>query len=256
MNKLSTYVVYTAVFGDYDNVSPVKPEWKCDFICFTDNPNLVSNGWKIIHINLDEHSPAYLNRKYKILPHKYLSSYDYSLYIDGNIVLKQDPTILFEKYLKDKIMAIAKHPTRCCIYEEARSCINLGLSDQNETTQQMEKYLKEGFPRNYGLTVNNIIFRSHKKETTIKLMDDWWHEFNHGGKRDQLSLSYLLWKNKLTIGVIDELAWKKNKFFSVKSHNKKAAKLNKLLYYFYDNRYENFFYEKIFLFIKSLQVKK
>ncbi len=48
MNK---YVVYTALFGDYDDfIEPKNIDYKCDFICFTNQENITSDKWKIIYV--------------------------------------------------------------------------------------------------------------------------------------------------------------------------------------------------------------
>jgi len=66
-------IVYTSVFGDYDDV--VKPNlpkgW--DFKCFSE-----SNSIPLYDDNMRN------AKRYKILPHRYFSEYDISIYIDGN----------------------------------------------------------------------------------------------------------------------------------------------------------------------------
>ncbi len=161
MKSTSSKVVYTAVFGSYDKVLPINPEWDCDFICFTDNPECVSQGWQIEIVQLDGKSPAEANRRYKMLPHKYLPDYERSLYVDGNIKIELDPSPLFEKYLSSADIAIPKHPLRNCAYEEARACIARELVNKVTVEQQMARYAAQGFPEKYGLTANGIIFRKH-----------------------------------------------------------------------------------------------
>jgi hypothetical protein len=82
-------VIYTAVFGNnnYDALSSNLPGF--DFICFTDKKK-ESSTWKIKLVKADL-SPEVLNRKYKILAHKYLKKYDVSLYIDANIKILKNP---------------------------------------------------------------------------------------------------------------------------------------------------------------------
>ncbi|MCC9262297.1 MAG: glycosyl transferase, partial [Methanobrevibacter woesei] len=59
-NKL---LIYTAFTGSYDSLK--EPEFiddNCDYVCFTDNPNLKSDIWKIIFM---EESTLDNNRKAK-----------------------------------------------------------------------------------------------------------------------------------------------------------------------------------------------
>ncbi len=214
-----TKVVYTAVFGNYDNVPAVNHKWDCDFICFTDNPELVSQGWQMVMVHLNGESPAKANRRYKILPHKYLPNYECSLYVDGNIRIMADPSLLFEKYLDNFLLAIPKHPFRNCAYAEAQACIDRELVNKVTVEQQMAKYSAEGFPENYGLTANGIIIRKHSDANVIALMVAWWEEYCLGGNRDQLSLTYLIWRNNFNIIFMTETAWNKNKYFRITLHN-------------------------------------
>ena len=211
-------VVYTAVFGNYDKVSAINPNYNCDFICFTDNPECVSFGWKVVLVELNGEMPAQANRRYKMLPHIYLRNYQFSLYIDGNITLMADPTPLFHKYLDITVMAIPAHPFRNCAYLEANECVEKGIVNKDEVEKQMSRYAEQGFPENYGLTANGIILRNHLNNEVILLMNYWWEEYSRGCKRDQLSLAYLLWRNNFSIVPINESIWNTDTYFEISSH--------------------------------------
>lgn len=216
-NKL---VVYTALFGDYDDLIEPKEKFQgCDFICFTDQKHLTSAIWEIRLIEECEMPPNMMNRKYKILPHLFLSEYKWSLYVDANIAILGNPFELANKYLSIYDMAVPKHFARDCVYDEAKECVILGKTKYDETKIQMDIYKKEGFPKNFGLGENNILFRKHNAETVIKLMNDWWDELNTQTKRDQLSLAYVLWKNGEKFNYIDESA-RGNKYFNLIPHRR------------------------------------
>lgn len=218
VKSIQKRVVYTAVFGDYDRVMEVNPNWDCDFVCFTDNPNLVSFGWQVIMVELSSESPAHANRRYKMLPHKYLQNYEFSLYVDGNIKIVSDPVLLFQKYLYNGVIAIPKHQDRNCAYKEAHICIEGGLVNKEITEKQIEKYASEGFPKLFGMTENGIIFRKHYDQNVIALMESWWDEYCIGGKRDQLSLPYLIWKNKIDVLEVVEGLRISTKYFTIEPH--------------------------------------
>ena len=82
--------IYTSIFGNYDNLSDIKYKPNnCDFICFTES-NIQSKGWQIVQVP-ELYSDSNRNAKrYKILPHKYLSEYDVSIYMDGNFEISKD----------------------------------------------------------------------------------------------------------------------------------------------------------------------
>lgn len=226
-NKL---VVYTALFGNYDDLIEPKDKYEeCDFICFTDQKHLTSDIWEIRLIEECDLPSNMMNRKYKILPHLFLNEYEWSLYVDANIAIVGNPLELANKYLSKYDMAVPKHFARDCVYEEAKECVILGKTKYDETQKQMNKYKNESFPKNFGLGENNILFRKHNSDNIIKLMNDWWNELNTQTKRDQLSLAYVLWKNGEKFNYMDESA-RGNKYFIIQLHSihKKSGLFGKL----------------------------
>ena len=88
-------VIYTAITSNYDSLKQIRNQnQNFDLICFTDNPNLRYNSynWNIYPIPNDllQFSKIKQQRLLKILPHKYLSKYDISIWIDGNITIIGD----------------------------------------------------------------------------------------------------------------------------------------------------------------------
>lgn len=212
-------VVYTALFGDYDYlVEPDKKFSNCDFVCFTDQKNLHSKIWDIKLVTNADLPNNLMNRKYKLFPHKYLSKYQFSLYIDTNVFLKGNPISLVEKYLNDIGMAIPRHQSRSCIYDEAKECIILEKSSYKKTYLQMLKYKRLGFPHGYGMSENGIILRRHNDSAIINLMENWWVELSNETQRDQLSLPPLLWQNDLVINYMEESLRTKNEYFELIHH--------------------------------------
>lgn len=211
-------VVYTAIFGNYDNLADVNPNWDCDFVCFTNNSSIISAGWQVVIVPLDADSESQANRRYKMLPHKYLQNYEWSLYVDGNIRLMNDPSSLFYKYLNNGSIAIPKHQDRNCLYKEALVCIESGHASKYLTEQQVAIYMKQGFPQEYGMTENNIILRRHNDLNVIALMESWWREYSDWGKRDQLSLSYLIWKYEIEVLELLESPRISEDFFRIELH--------------------------------------
>lgn len=198
-------IVYTAIFGDYDDLHEPESNFSgCDFVCFTDNPALTSDTWRIVYVPQVTDSSAAMNRRYKMLPHKYLSEYSRSLYVDGNIRVIGDPCKLADAYLRENLMAAPPHPERICLHDEAEICVTEGIAAIEEMQIQLKKYSESGFPRHVGLTENNILFRVHNHPSVIAVMEAWWAEYTAGVKRDQLSLPFVAWKNELQIARVGE----------------------------------------------------
>lgn len=204
---MSSKVVYTAIFNNYDIlIDPKNPSEDVEYICFTDRQTEINSDiWKRVVVE-DIKLPANMkNRLIKMKPHKFLSDFDRSLYIDGNVVLQKDVNEIFQKYSDEK-MVVPSHPDRDCIYEEAEALKNTSKGDDDKISRQMKRYKEEDFPKNYGLSANRIILREHNNPEVVELMKDWWRELFNGAKRDQLSLSYVTWINEFEISYMEENA--------------------------------------------------
>ena len=102
-----------------------------DYLFYTNNiDNYLSNSiWQYYKIpeNIKKLSPVKQNRCLKINPHNYLPNhYNFSIYIDGNIVIIKDINILL-KQLNKKYgffnFYVPIHPKRKCIYDEAKAVL-------------------------------------------------------------------------------------------------------------------------------------
>ena len=91
--------VYTSIFGKYDILHENQFQMDgVDYLCFTDE-NLQSDTWDIIKSTPIYDDPNRNAKKYKILPHRYLKNYDYSVWIDGNILIISDIRDLVKKHI-------------------------------------------------------------------------------------------------------------------------------------------------------------
>ncbi len=193
-NKLA---IYTAFTGDYDTLK--QPEFideNCDYICFTDNPNLESDLWTIIQMDesiLDNNRKA---KQYKLLPHKYLKDYKYSFWLDGTFKIKGSiREYIYNNIKANSPMLVVVHTERDCVYEEYKASKIIPRYPRAVMEEQVNFYKSQGFPKHYGLGVMGAIFRKHNDADVIKLMEDWWDENIKYTNQDQLSFAYVSWKN-------------------------------------------------------------
>ena len=238
-------VIYTAIFGGKDNL--IEPEFipkGCDFICFTDNENLKSDIWQVRKVEPTFSDPVRNARMYKVLSHKFLAEYEYSIWIDGNLLLKGDVNKLIKKYLSNVNLAIFNHnqhkkrwkklfwiknteDCRDCVYQEVNYLLKIGeqgkyKDDPALIKKQMEKYRREKYPERNGLAVSMIILRKHNEADIIQTMEAWWQEIKNHSRRDQLSFNFVVWKNNLKFVYIKGDS-RRNKYFL---HRKHKIRLN------------------------------
>lgn len=223
-------VVYTAITGNYDNLyEPRYKSDKFDYVCFTDNPDIKSNFWKIIplpHHNLDSTRKA---RYVKILPHLFFQDYNYSVWVDANITIVGDLYELLQSYLKESSLVFFRHSDgRNCIYQEAEACIRRNKDDKNVILAQAERYEKERYPENNGLISTGVILRRHKDPKIIETMDAWWNEVENFSKRDQMSFNYIAWKYNTPFSILDDYI-RDNKYFKWRIHDHETNQKKSLI---------------------------
>lgn len=142
------------------------------------------------------------SRIQKMLPHLYFNS-EYSIYLDGNIELLVTPEELIEKHLKDYDIALFKHPTRDCLYDEAITCARLRLDDAETIIEQVKAYEDSGYQKHKGLVECGIIIRRHTQKVK-ELNECWFAHYCRYSRRDQISFMKCADEVGIPIKVIDD----------------------------------------------------
>lgn len=189
-------VVYSAVTGGYDRIlDPQYVDPQLDYILFTDDPTIRSDIWQVRLIsNPEKLDNTRLARKIKILGHRYLEVYDYSVWVDGKMAITGDLRDYIGKNRGSQPMLCFTHPAYDCVYEEKARCEEIGKDDPALMEAQMKRYREEGYPAHNGLIESAVLVRELKDEQVIRLMEAWWREILSGSRRDQLSFNYVCWK--------------------------------------------------------------
>ncbi len=197
MNHSSKKAVYTCITGKYDNPARhlyVREGW--DYLCFTDNKNLLSKGndgqWRFLPLVCNLSDKVKTARFHKINFTKVLPEYDESLWVDANISILTP--YIFEK-IAGRSLAVPLHPDRDCVFQEAEAVLHY-KKDTEDVVQAQTAFLHaENMPEHYGLCETGIIYRRHDDERNAEVMDLWWKTVERFSKRDQLSFTYALFKN-------------------------------------------------------------
>jgi hypothetical protein len=192
-------VVYTAIANDYDQLKPHEnsPHGGVGYVAFTDATESVK-GWQTRGIHTQFDDPCRNAKIHKILPHVYFPEAEYSLWIDGSIQLRPEFSLdrMIELFLKDRDLAVFRHPSRNCIYKEAEKCNELKKDAPELIRRQVQRYRYECYPKNIGLAECSVILRRHSEK--MKLFDEiWWDEISKHSRRDQLSFNYVCWKLRI-----------------------------------------------------------
>lgn len=216
-------VIYTAIAGDYDNLrEPSYVDPYCDYICYTDNYNLKSKIWEIRPLpdwNGDFNRSA---KQVKILPHKFLPEYQWSIWVDGAFEIQGNLRALLNTYALNSYFLSFMHYRRNSVYKEAEILAKAGFDDKNLIAKQIIKYKAEGYPDCNELIAGGVLFRKHQEDAVFRLMEAWWNEIEEYSRRDQISFNYCAWKKRMIFDMIDENIYE-NKYLKSFPHNRKKV---------------------------------
>lgn len=159
-------VVFSIIVGDYDQISTFPKQEGFDYFLFSDIYYNNTN-WTIIPIaNLIEKkniSSIKMTRYIKILPHLFFEKYELSIYFDATYMIIGDLNELLLRALNPSFdIYFLQHPERNNLFEEFSAVINLKKETEESVNIVKERYIKENFPDNIGLTENCITSRKSK----------------------------------------------------------------------------------------------
>ena len=102
--------VYTTLIGGYEklNEQPVATNSRLPFICLTDDPDLRSETWQIRRVEpLFSLDPIRGQRALKLLPHEHLPDFDYSIYIDNSVSMRNTSGVRRAR-LRDSVSQLSR----------------------------------------------------------------------------------------------------------------------------------------------------
>jgi hypothetical protein len=157
-----------------------------DYVCFTDgNPS--SDVWQVRKMEpYIPGDPVRSARLVKLCPHRFLSEYDVSLWVDGNMRINRAPDVW--ALLDGANIAMEKHRKRNCLYEEAKVCKMAMLDDPQSIDRIVEAFRAMGIDDGMGLYASYMIARVHNDIGLIARGEIWWAFVQAYSRRDQISL--------------------------------------------------------------------
>jgi hypothetical protein len=220
-------VVYTAIFGGYDQLKPLINHPGCDYVCFTDDASLQSDIFQIRVRPRHFDDPVREARYYKILSHQVFPDYEYSLWMDaGARSLLTDLESFVLNSVAQYPIALMGCPGKIDLNETLALCMQYKKDDESRMRAQVEEYQKAGYPKGIPTSATGVIVRDHTNAKVKEFNEAWWAEVARHSRRDQLSVNYVAWKLGLKLHTIEELEWKppchRCKAFIFEPHQKDA----------------------------------
>ncbi len=160
-----------------------------DFICFTDNPHIASNGW--ILDTTPYHNETDIKKYYKHSFHKIprLQKYDIIVWVDRSVEITYNRT---SEYLLQNISSY-----RIIWDEQSRSI--------QEIDAHYKIYVDEGYSEDFfadmtvhteyrGTWITHFIAYANKDPGVLRLLDIWSSQSLH----EQIGFHYAAWKTNIT----------------------------------------------------------
>tara|TARA_B000000609_G_C24177608_1_gene355280 strand:+ start:1812 stop:2573 length:762 start_codon:yes stop_codon:yes gene_type:complete len=230
--KKNKYAIYTSINNNYDQLADHKNDDKFDFFVFTDD-ELKASNWSSVPFQKTFKNVIDTNRYAKIkVPNFIYKNYDYSVYVDGNIFLKekffQKVKILFEN--DNFFIGANLHPRFNCVFQDLVELQRVGILDGYSALAWAKKISELGIFKNSLYHECNIILRKHH-DYVGQFCDTWWEYFKSGYGRDQPAFRIARFKHpqmhikSLELGDIRD---SKNLFANCFIHKKKKSKIIRL----------------------------
>jgi SAM-dependent methyltransferase len=201
LSRRRALVVYTVLTGVHEALANPFPSNATGFerICFTDDPELSSDDWTVVLLDSPALDAARESRRPKLLAHKYLSDFDWSLYVDGTVRFKVTPVDIQREYgTRQAPFVCFRHPWRDCIFDEGEEVIRFGMDSERRVREQLDYYRSNGFMPHAGLVAGGVLLRRHRDPDVVRLCEEWFDHILRFSKRDQLSFNYVAWRQRFS----------------------------------------------------------
>jgi hypothetical protein len=201
--------VYTAIYGGHDELKPQPVIPGVDYVCFTDDPTMRSDQWRVVcHAPRFWH-PRLAAKYYKMRPDVVLPDYAMTLWLDAHVrVVADDFYDCFVGIVGDAGVVMFANPERRCIYDEAAYCGHWPKYRDQPIAEQVGHYRGTGYPEDHGLYACGVIARDSRIGAVRRLGRRWLRENVRWTYQDQISLPYVLWKLNLSPAVFRHDLWK------------------------------------------------
>lgn len=194
--KKNKIAVYTVIIDHYDSLKlPEVLNPSIDYYCFTNHEVESFGVFKVLPVLEFQADSTRTARYIKTHPHFLLSKYEIVIWIDANVVVRNDLHTYISSFRGMKSsLALIKHPDRNSVAAEVKACQRLNKDQSEIMLEQLSHYKEEGF--NDSVLIETNFFMAKIKESNVaNFFNTWWREISHFSRRDQLSIPYALEKS-------------------------------------------------------------
>jgi hypothetical protein len=151
---------------------------------FTDDPDLVAEGWQVRVVSLPGH-PRMAAKRFKLMPSVYVPEYEFRVWMGASHRLVSPTAVQESMGSLQNGMAMHKHPGRDCVYQEALASLPMEKYKREPISAQVRAYREQGHPEHWGLWACGTIASTPEADP---IFADWWREITTWSYQDQISL--------------------------------------------------------------------
>ena len=194
-------IIYSCITNGYDVIPDHYYDPDVRYVMFHDGSITPQHPWESIKLDVSIDCPRRLSAYPKINPHKFFDKGEDTVWIDACYVMTKE----FVDLAKSRFpFTILRHPNKFSYYDEMLEgfeCSFFGFDQGIELTRIL---FEDGYNfRQYRSPLGTIIYRTINDET-ITFGDSWWHYFEVGVNRDQVSFDAALQLNDLNPKIIED----------------------------------------------------
>ncbi|MGD9921741.1 MAG: rhamnan synthesis F family protein, partial [Pseudorhodoplanes sp.] len=201
--------VATAIMGSFDTMLiPDTLEADVDYFCFTDSAIDGYGGFQMREPPYRHDDRRRMARYVKTHLPSLLPGYDFIVWIDGNIWLRQPVSkIVAATEASGHALGAIAHPLRASFESEYLTVRNDLLDDVDLMDRQVARYRAvPGLGEERLIETNVMVFDT--RDPRIKVFAEaWWNEIDTFSVRDQLSVTYALHAAQLHWHPIVKAGW-------------------------------------------------
>jgi hypothetical protein len=183
--------LYTVLIGKYEQLNPLPEiaQHGIDAFCFSDDPDLRSDTWTVVHVEPEFALDSVRSQRLiKILGHPVLDAYEETLFIDVTVRLKVNPNHILDSWLATADLALPEHSLRTTVEEEFAEVIADKLDSRERVTEQLDHYRKLYAKTLAGQPLWTAMIARRKTATVGEFSRVWAEHILRYSRRDQLSV--------------------------------------------------------------------